>query len=130
MLGNMAESVKSAVRATMQPGERLTTPTGRGQFTVAQFSSTGLVLLLGTKESRTPVPWKALEEIPDLLRGRGWVTIGTSYSTASTAGTLDSHLKGYLKTATAAWVAVLLEHAGVVAIDRSPPARVKLQPRW
>jgi hypothetical protein len=130
MLGNMADSVKSAVRAKVQPGQRLTTPTGRGQFTVAEFSPTGLVLLLGATQSRTPVPWKALEEIPDLLRGRGWVTIGTSYSTASSVGTLDAHLKGYLKTATAGWVAVLLERAGVLAIDRSPPARVKLEPKW
>jgi len=130
MLGNMAESVERAVRIAVQPGDRLATPTGRGQFTLAQFSSTGLVLLLGKKEAWTPLPWKALEETPDLLRGRGWVPIGTTYSTTSSAGTLDAHLKGYLNRATAAWVAVLLERAGVVAIDRSPPARVKLQRRW
>lgn len=67
MLGYMAESVESAVRTAVQLGDRLATPTGRGQFTPAQFSSTGLVLLLGEKEAWTPLPWKALEEIPDLL---------------------------------------------------------------
>ena len=108
----------------------MATPTGRGEFSLAQFRSTGLVLLLGKQETRRPISWVALEEIPDLLRGRGWVSIGMTYSTTSSAGTLDAHLKSYLKRATAGWVAVLLERAGVVTTDRSSPARVKLQPGW
>jgi hypothetical protein len=40
--------------------------------------------LLG--QTRTPVhlPWRALEQIPDLLRGRGWMLIGGTYSTSGT----------------------------------------------
>jgi len=48
----------------------------------------------------------------------------------SVAGTLDAHLKQYLARATAGWVAVLLEEAGVVHMDRTPPAKVKLAPNW
>jgi len=66
----------------------------------------------------------------NLAIDRGWVPIGTIYSTSSSAGTLDAHLKGYLKRATAGWVAALLERAGVVSIDRSPPARIELKPGW
>jgi hypothetical protein len=44
------------------------------------------VLLLGEKQDWTPLPWQALEQVPDLLRGRGWVLIGSVYSTDSTPG--------------------------------------------
>jgi hypothetical protein len=89
-----------------------------------------VVLLLGEKEAWTPLPWRALEGVPDLLRGRGWVPIGSVYATTSTAGTLDAYLKGFLKRATAGWVAVVLEEAGVLTIDRSRPSRVQLRSDW
>jgi hypothetical protein len=71
------------------------TPTGRGEFSVARYSSDGFVLLLCEKEA--PLPRQALEDVPDLIRGRGWVQIGSVYSTASMAGTLDAYLKRFLK---------------------------------
>jgi hypothetical protein len=114
----------------VSPGDRLATPSGRGQFTVARYTSDGLVLLLGEKEAWTPLPWPALEQVPDFLRGRGWVLIGSAYSTDSVPGTLDAHLKKFLKRATAGWVAVLLEKAGIVAVDRARPARLRLRPQW
>lgn len=123
-------SVEAAVRGAVSPGDRLVTPSGRGQFTVAGYTSDGLVLLLGEKETRARVPWQALEQIPDLLRDRGWVLIGGVYSTGSTPDSLDEHLKKFLKTATAGWVAVILEKAGVVTVDRARPARVRLRPGW
>jgi hypothetical protein len=77
-----------------------------------------------------PIPWEALEEVPDLLRGRSWVPIGSTYSTHAAEGTLDGHLKGYIARATGGWIAVVLERAGVLEIDRSRPARVKLAAGW
>lgn len=97
---------------------------------MAWYTSDGLVLLLGEKEAWTPLPWPALEQAPDFLRGRGWVLVGSAYSTDSVAGTLDEHLKKFLKRATADWVAVLLEKAGIVAVDRARPARLRLRPQW
>jgi hypothetical protein len=111
-------------------GDRLATPSGRGQFTVSQYTADGLVLLLGETQAWTPLPWQALEQVPDLLRGRGWVLIGTAYSTGSMPGSLDAHLKTFLKRATAGWVAVVLESAGVIMMDRARPARIKLRPGW
>jgi hypothetical protein len=126
----VAGAVEDAVRGAVSPGDLLATPSGRGQFTVAEYTARGIVLLLGEKQARTPLPWQALEQVPDFLRGRGWVRIGSLYSTGSTPGSLDAHLKTFLKTATAGWIAVVLEKAGVITVDRTRPARIKLRPRW
>jgi hypothetical protein len=93
------------VRCHLPLSDRLAIPPGRGTFTVAQYTSAGLILLVGEKEARTPLPGRALEELPDFLRGRGWVPIGSRYSTDSMAGSMDEYLKRYLKRATAGWVA-------------------------
>jgi hypothetical protein len=126
----MTGRVEDAVRTAVSPGDVLMTPSERARFTVARYTSDGLVLLLGQKEAWTPLPWRALEEVPDFLRGRDWVLIGGRYSTDSQAGSLDEHLKRYLARATAGWVAVLLERARVLGVDRSRPARVKLCAGW
>jgi hypothetical protein len=126
----VAGSVEDAVRGAVDAGERLATPSGRGRFTVARYTTDGLVLLLGEKQAWTPLPWQALEQVPDFLRGRGWVLIGSVYSTDGTPGSLDAHLKTFLKRATAGWVAVVLEKAGVIAVERTRPARIKLRPGW
>lgn len=123
----MAGRVEAAVRGAVSPGDRLATPSGRGEFTVARYTGDGFVLLLGQKEAWTPLPWQALEQVPNLLRGRDWVLVGSSYSTGSVPGSLDEHLKKFLKRATAGWVAVVLEKAGVVTVDRAPPARIRLR---
>jgi hypothetical protein len=127
---DMAERVEAAIGAAVPLDVPLRTPSGRGRFTVTRYTSEGLVLLLGDQQAWTPLPWKALEEVPELLRGRGWVRIGSVYSMDSIAGTLDAHLKQYLARATAGWVAVVLEAAGVVHLDRTSPAKVKLSPNW
>jgi hypothetical protein len=126
----MAGRVEAAITAAVKPGEPLMTPTGRGRFSVAQYTSEGLVLLLGQQKAWTFLPWRAVEEVPDVLRGRSWVPIGTTYSIDAVEGTLDAHLKTFTARATAAWVAVVLEQAGVVEIDRARPARVRLSPDW
>ena len=59
-----------------------------------------------------------------------WVLIGSVYSTDSHQGSLDEHLKKYLKRATAGWVAAVLEKAAVITIDRSRPAQIKLRSGW
>ena len=128
--GSVTGRVEQAVRAAVVPGEPLQTPTGRGTFSVARYTTEGLVLLLGAKQAWTPLPWAAVEEIPEFLRGRAWVRIASTYSTDATEGTLDAHLKRFIARATGGWVAVVLERAGVLEIDRSAPARVKLAAGW
>lgn len=115
-------TVQSAIRSTVGPGARLFTPTGRGQFTVAEIDDVGVVLLLGKKEAHTRLSWSALEGVPTFLRGRGWVLIGSIYDVSAIDGTLDAYLKLFVNRATAGWVAVLLEQAGIVQLNRERPA--------
>jgi hypothetical protein len=107
---------------------RLATPSGRGRFTAARYTTDTIVLLLGEKEAWTPLPCRALEETPDLLRAHDWVLTGSMYSTGSHQGSLDEHLKKYLKRATAGRAAAVLEKAAVITINRSRPAQLTLRP--
>ena len=55
-------AVERAVRSSVAVGEVLSTPTGRGQFRVAEYRFDSLVLLLGAKEAGLPChgrPWRA-----------------------------------------------------------------------
>lgn len=62
-------------------------------------------------------------------RDHFWKAMPAS-SPDSQHGSLDRHLKQFPKTATAGWVAVVLERAGVAMLDRSRPMRIKLCPGW
>lgn len=120
-------SVERAIRSTTGPGTRLRTPTGRGEFSIAEVDARGVVLLLGRSEVPVRLPWGCLEGLGRFLDGAGWVRIGSRFETFGDPGTLDEYLKQYTGTATAGWVASLLEHAGVVDIDRGSPLRVRLK---
>ncbi len=122
--------IEGAIRRSASPGLVLSTPTGRGQFSVARIDDKGVVLLLGRQEAWTPLRWLCLEGVADFLAAKDWVPIGSRYATTADPDTLDGYLKGCLKRATAGWVAVVLEHSGVVEIDRGRPARVRLRPDW
>jgi hypothetical protein len=122
--------VEDAVRAAVGPGDRLPTPTGRAVFEVAEVDSERVVLLFGEKQTRTSISWSVLEGIPGYLRGRGGVLIGGVYDLGAIEGSLDAYLKRHIKRATAGWVAVVLERAGVIDIDRARPASVQLRDGW
>jgi hypothetical protein len=121
-------SIESAVRRSIAPGTVLSTPTGRGQFTIAEIGARGPVLLLGRKEARTLIPWAALEGVSGFLGADEWHAIGSVFDQAADRSTFDGYMKRFVNRATAGWVACLLEAAGVVHIDRRPPARVRMQP--
>jgi hypothetical protein len=126
----MVRRVEDAIRAAVSAGDPLATPSGRGHFRVERYTPDGMILLLGEKEWPTLLPWRALEDLPDFLIGRGWVLIGSTYSSESEPGSLDEYMKKFLKRATAGWLAVVLEKAAVITIDRSRPAKIKLRERW
>jgi hypothetical protein len=65
--------------------------------------------------------------------GRGWFTVARYIADGfvlllGVPGSLDAHLKKFLKRATASWVAVMLEVAEAVTVDRVRPACIKLRP--
>jgi hypothetical protein len=118
--------VEEAIRAHVSPGSQLPTPTGRAVFVVHELNATGMVLLLGHKRTWTPLSWECIEGVPKFLRSRGWVRIGANRVVRGNPGTLDGYLKNCLKRQTADYVAVVLERAGVVELDRETPAHVRL----
>ena len=126
----MTGRAEDAIRAAVTPGDVLATAPTRGHFTIGHRTPDALILPPGEKEARTPLPRRALEEIPDFLHGRDWVLIGSVYSTGSAQGSPDKHLKRHLKRATAGWVAAVLEKAAVITIDRSRPAHIRPRPGW
>lgn len=117
--------VELAIRSHISAGQRLPTPTGRATFVVDEVSDPGLVLLLGQKGARTPFTWSCLEGVADLLRGRGWVKVGATRDVEGDRNTLDGYLKECVKRQTADYVAVVLERAGLVELDRERPAHVR-----
>lgn len=121
-------SVEEAIRSSVRPGELLPTPTGTATFAVHQLDAAGLSLLFGPKETRTLLPWRCLEGIPEYLRGQGWIPVGANRDINSDRG-LDGYLKSWIPRQTANYVAVVLERAGVVELDRERPARVRLAGR-
>lgn len=118
--------VRRAVRSRIAHGELLATPVQGRPFKVLEVDDKGVVLLLGAQEARTALSWECLEGVPLFLSGRGWVEIGSRFETVADPTTLDGYLKQWIKRATAGWVAVVLERAGVLEIDRTQPARVRL----
>jgi len=118
--------VERAIRASVVPGAELRTPSRQKPFSIDSIDGEGVVLLLGRQRAWTRLSWTCLEGVDDFLTGRGWVRVtGTGYSTEVDPGTLDGYLKGCVNRATAAWVAALLERAGVAEIDRSLPMRIR-----
>lgn len=118
--------VERAIRSNLVSGTTLSTPAQGKPFTVSRIDDHGVVLLLGERQTATPLSWTCLEGVVRFLAGRGWVEIGSRYDVSSSPDTLDGYLKGCINRATAGWVAAVLEQAAVVEIDRSRPAAVRL----
>ncbi len=85
-----------------------------------------MVPLLSQKRAWTPLSWECMEGVPAFLRNRGSVRVGANRDIRGNPGTLDGYLKNCLKRQTAEYVAVVLERADVVELDRDTPAHVRL----
>ena len=115
------------MRANLREGDELQTP-GQGKpFWVHRIDGRGLVLLLGKGRWETRIPWEALEGIPDLLRGRGWVRTTGSFAPESDPRSLSGYLKQFVHRETANWVAVVLDKSDVIELDRSRPLSARLR---
>lgn len=120
--------VERAVRTRYGGPARLST-VGQGKpFTLTTIDAEGIVLLLGQGQWHTRLSWDCLESIPAFLRGEdGWVPAGGVHSVSGEPGTLDEHLKRYLKRDVARWLAVVLRDAGVVDLSEGPPLKLRLR---
>jgi len=118
--------LEAAIRRVVRDGMELKTPDRGKPFYVGRISLEGIVLELGVKRTATFFTWECLEGIPAFLNQHGKVRInGSGKSQELVPGTLDGYLKAHVDRLTAGWVAVLLETAGVVVIEKSRPARVR-----
>lgn len=128
--GGAMGQVEQAVRGAVRPGEELRTPGQAKPFEVAELKQEGLVLLLGKGRHWTQIPWEALEGIPDLLRGRGWVRTTGEFAPSAGTTSVSGYLKQFVYRETANWVVVVLEAAGVLDVDRGRPVRARLKPGY
>src|SRR6266581_92967 len=96
--------VERAIRAAVTKGTILQTAGARVRFEVGSLDSSGIVLLFGKKQTRTPISWPCLEGIPVVLGQKGWVRGGGIHD-AGAAGPLDAYLKRYIRRNTATYVA-------------------------
>ena len=118
--------VEQAIRTRLHERQVLHTPTRRAPFAIHRIDADGVVLLLGKGEWQTRVTWEALEGVVPFLEERGTIPIGGRHRSERNPGTLDEYLKRHTKVDTAGWVAVVLEEAGVVEVERGRPAKVRL----
>ena len=74
--------VEIAIRKWFPHNERLYTPAKKRPFEIVISQNTAkdnLPLLFGERRTLTLIPWECLEGIPDFLKGKDWVAIGTKY---------------------------------------------------
>ena len=65
--------------------------------------------------------------IPSFLAGKGWVPIASKFDVDGVPGGLDQFCRSEIKRAVGGYVAGLLEHAELVDVDLSRPARIRLK---
>lgn len=126
----MKGPVERAIRASVEEGAALPTPTGSAQFTVHRFDSRGATLHFGPKRTPTFLSWACLEGVADYLKDITWLPVGANRDVRGNPETLDWYLKQYVARQTANYVAVLLHRAGVVDLITERPARVRLSSNW
>lgn len=123
--------VEQAIRATFRTPVTLHTFGHRKPFVLERIDHNGILLLLGEQLNETPLSWECLEGIlPFLCRYPGWVPAGGTFVVQGERGTLDEYLKDCISRQTSRWVAVVLEAAGVVRVDKGPPLRVRLTEQY
>ena len=98
----------------------LETPSGK-RFKITHTDSGKVLIETGRTPSIIKIPASVLEEAPNFLRGKGWISIGPVQGNSDELS-LDS-----LARSRAPYVAPLLELAEIAEIDRSRPAKVRLK---
>lgn len=120
-------NVMRILMGKLKDGDILVTPVQSKRFIVEHISEAEVILLIG-EGWRTTIPAKCLNGIPNFLKGKDWVEIGAIHDYASKPGTLEDYMNNSKpeKRSTGNYVASILEHAGIVDIDRKPPSKVRL----
>lgn len=122
------DRIKREIRSPMV----MYTPSKKARFTVHPVENEVVPFTVGSGV-RIKVPKTCWDEMPNYLRGKGWVEIGQRHGIAP-KGSFEEHLDGYLPShpSWASYVVPVLDHLKIVEVDHGKlgrngrPAKVKL----
>lgn len=107
-------------------GDMLKTPSGQATFKINNISPKGVQLIVGKGEWPILIPSDCWEAIPDYLKEKGPVRIGSIHEKPET-DTLDEFIQRYTSGVSAAsYVAPILEKIGIAEIGREKPQTIRL----
>jgi hypothetical protein len=118
-------SLFDKIRTEVSKGLELYTPSRKKPFTVFSVESDRIVFCVGVNDNLIPVPKECWNDIPDFLRGKGWIISGPKHDVAET-GTfnefLDKHQnKGQHRHPDwASYVVPMLVYLKIVEVRMSP----------
>jgi len=122
-------SLFERIRANIRAGMVMYTPVKKKDFRVEAVENDKVVFRVGEKGNHIKVPRHCWDGIPNFLRGKGWVEIGSKHEVAE-KGTFEEYLDGCDSKRHASWasyVVPMLEKLGIVEVDHCIPSRVKLK---
>ena len=118
-------SVVQIVADAIPTDTEIETPSHHAKFKVRHYGISYVALEIG-KGRAIKIPIRCFEGSLDYLRGKGWIKIGAHHG-SSNEQTFDSYVKNFTSGISAAsYVAPMLEKAGIVEIEKGPPARIRL----
>jgi hypothetical protein len=112
-------------------GTTLKTPVMNKPFTVKRYENDAVVFSVGVNHSEIPIPKKCWDEVPNFLRGKGWVEIGAKHDVAE-KGTLNEYLDTHHIRGTerhpdwGSYVPSVLERLGIVEVYHHRRSKLKM----
>jgi EVE domain len=120
-----AMTVQSAIMAVIPPGATLETLSRRARFEVAEYRDEAMILVLGPRGSRTPIPWQVWEELGAWLASRGWTELGAGRGQPTSSESLNGFLEARLSRSAGSYVAAILAAAGLAEVSGGRPLRIR-----
>src|SRR4051812_3433623 len=121
------EPVEHAFRARLTAPSMLHAIGRAAPFALRALRRDGIVIELGAHGTRRLVTWNCLGSISAYLLAKSrWIKSGGVHSVDFEPGTLDSHLKRYVRRDVANWVSGLLAAVRVVDVDAGPRLHLRL----
>jgi hypothetical protein len=118
------------VAREIHAGMPFRTPVRNVPFTINSVDTERVVFSVGAK-TLIPIPKAIWNDIPEFLRGQGWVRIGARRNVALKATLqyfIDHHpSRGPQHSADANYVVSVLKHLNIVEVKHSRPSEVRLK---
>ena len=125
--------VTDRIRKTINPDDKIDTPSGRSSFQADKYVPDGIELLVGKEfDKRCLLTWCMLERSVEWLRGKKEVLVGPS-NARQPQGTLREFFKlcNYRNLRLANYAAAILVQADIAKFPESHNGvRIKLHPAW